>query len=140
MILGGTNIEYQTENNKDLKCAVTSIAQVLVFNSAQRSRKNSITVRHSPDRETRLPLHLGLLLYSRTRKRDLIDTLFEMGLSVSYDRVLQLSTDIGNVVIDQFEEDGCPAVLKGGLFTTTTSTIIQHPHQPRQHFMAQQSQ
>ena len=63
-------------------------------------------VTHSHDREAKLPPFLGLLLYSKTRKHDLIDFLFERGLSVCYDRMLQLSTDIGNIVIGQFEDDG----------------------------------
>ena len=136
MIPGGTSIKNQTENSGNLKSTVSSITQLLVFNSIKCSRKSRVAMRHSPDRETKLPLYLGLLLYSRTRKRDLIDILFENGLSVSYGRVLQLSTDVGNAVIDQFEDDGvvCPTVLKEGVFTTgnldnfdhnTTSTSAQ---------------
>ena len=84
MILGGTNIENQTENSKDVKNAAQSITQLLVFNAMKRSRKGSNAVRHNLDRETRLPLYLGLLIHNKTRKRDLINTLFERGLSVSY--------------------------------------------------------
>ena len=106
MILGGTNIENQTDNNEDVKSAALSITQLLVFNAMKYSRKNGSAVRHNLDRETRLPLYLGLLVHNITRKRDLIDKLFERGLSVSYDRVFQLSTDVANAVIDQFEDDG----------------------------------
>jgi len=31
-----------------------------------------------------------MLMHTKTRKRDLVDTLFHLGLSVSYDRVLRL--------------------------------------------------
>ena len=128
MILGGTNIENQTDNNEDVKSAALSITQLLVFNAMKRSRKNSSAVRHNLDRETRLPLYLGLLVHNKTRKRDLIDKLFERGLSVSYDRVLQLSTDVANAVIDQFEDDGvvCPTVLREDLFTTGNLDNLDH--------------
>jgi len=111
MILGGTNIVKQTENNWDVKTAAISIPELLAFNAVKRSRKSDNAIRHSVDRETRLPLYLGLLVHNKTRKRDLIDTLFER---VSYDRVLHLSTDIANAAIDQYEDDRvvCPTILK----------------------------
>lgn len=64
-------------------------------------------------------------MHNKTRKRDLIDILFESGLSVSYDRILQLSTDVANGVIDQFDDDGvvCPTVLRDGLFKPEILTI-----------------
>ena len=47
---------------------------------------------------------------------------------MSYDRVLQLSMDIANAVIDQFEDDGvvCPTVLREGLFTTGNLDSLDH--------------
>ena len=128
MILGGTNNEKQTENNKEVKSAAISITQLLTFNAVKRSRKSSNAVWHNVDQETRLPLYLGLLVHNKTRKRELIDILFKRGLSVSYDRVLQLSTDIANAVIDQYEDDGvvCPTILKEGLFTTGNLDNLDH--------------
>ena len=130
MILGGTNIEKQIENNKEVKSAAISITQLLImtFNAVKRSRKSSNAVRHNVDQETRLPLYLGIFFHNKTRKRELIDILFKRGLSVSYDRVLQLSTDIANAVIDQYEDDGvvCPTILKEGLFTTGNLDNLDH--------------
>ena len=127
MILGGTNIEKQTENNKEVKSAAISITQLLTFNAVNCSRKSSNDVWHNVDQETRLPLYLGLLVHNKTRKQELIDILFKRGLSVSYNRVLQLSTDIANTVIDQYEDDGvvCPAILKG-LFTLGNLDNLDH--------------
>ena len=39
MILGGTNIVKQTENNRDVKTAAISITELLTFNAVKRSRK-----------------------------------------------------------------------------------------------------
>jgi len=122
------NIQKQTENNKEVKSAAISITELLTFNAVKRSRKCSNAIQHNVDHETRLPLYLRLLVHNKTRKRDLIDTLFERGLSVSYDRVLQLSTDIANAVIDQYEDEGvvCPTILKEGLFTTENLDNLDH--------------
>ena len=49
--------------------------------------------------ETRLPLHIGLLIYNKTRKRDFIDILFDKRRSVSSDLISQLQTDVANSAI-----------------------------------------
>ena len=130
MILGGTNIQTQTENNHVVKTAALSISDLLTFNAVKCSRResNSTHTRHSIERETRLPLHIGLLLHNKTRKRDLIDIFFDKGLSVSYDRILQLETDVANSAITSFEQSGvvCPTVLRKDLFTTGNLDNIDH--------------
>ena len=93
MILGSTNIKNQHDNSSDIKGAVSSLTQLLIFNSIKRSRKETTGMRHYHDRETVLPLYLGLLFHAKTRKRELVDELFSKVLSVSYDRVKQLSTE-----------------------------------------------
>ena len=111
-----------------ISTAASSITQLLFYNAVKRSRKDSKAVRHSPDRETALLIYLGLLLHNKTRKRDLIDIFFEKGLSVSYDRVLQLSTEEGNRVIELYENEGivCPSALRDQLFTTGNFDNIDH--------------
>ena len=51
-----------------------------------------------------------------------------LGLSISYDRVIQISVDLGNSVCAQFEEEGvaCPSKLKKSLFTTGSVDNIDH--------------
>ena len=51
MILGGTNIVKQTENNRDVKTAAISITNLLTFNAVKQSRKSDNAIRHSVDRE-----------------------------------------------------------------------------------------
>ena len=43
-------------------------------------------------------MYLGLSIYARRRKRELVDAFFKLGVSVSYDRILSISTDIGNTI------------------------------------------
>lgn len=52
-------------------------------------------MRHSSDREPPFAINVGLLLYAKTRKRQLIDALFQHGICISYDRVLEISTQLG---------------------------------------------
>ena len=54
--------------------------------------------------------------------------LFENGISISYDRVLQISAQLGEAVITQYFEDGvvCPPSLRKGLFTTSALDNIDH--------------
>jgi hypothetical protein len=44
----------------------------------------------------------------------LIDALFQHVICISYDRVLEISTQLGESVLSQFMEDGvvCPAILQ----------------------------
>jgi len=62
MVLGGTNIQKQTENNREVKSAAAiSITELLTFNVVKQNRKSSNAIQHNVDRETRLSLYLGLL-------------------------------------------------------------------------------
>ncbi|KAK3734698.1 hypothetical protein QZH41_002108 [Actinostola sp. cb2023] len=54
--------------------------------------------------------------------------MFRMGLSISYDRVMSISTDVANSVCDRFDQEGvvCPPGLRGTLFTTGALDNIDH--------------
>ena len=72
--------------------------------------------------------YVGLLLHAKTRKRGLIDKRYDLGMSVSYDIVLAISTAIGNTVSARFEEEHvvCPPKLCFSLFTTSAVDNIDH--------------
>ncbi|XP_063958715.1 uncharacterized protein LOC135154778 [Lytechinus pictus] len=126
MILVGTNIKKQMTKKKSIH--VQSISQLVTFNTVKRGRPETARARHSLERETSLPVYLGLLIHNKTRKRDLVDILFQHGLSVSYDRVLQISVDEANKAIEVYENDRvvCPTKLRSGLFTTGNLDNIDH--------------
>ena len=103
MVLDGPSIKNQSLSSSTQ--AALSIAQLLKFNSVKQRRKQGATktqehpaVRHSTSHETPLPTYVGMMLHAETRKRGLVDKLFSMGLSISYDRVLRLSAQMGNSV------------------------------------------
>ena len=109
--------------------AVLTLSQLLKFNSFARCRdESSVTIRHKKERETPLPQYLGMLFHAKPRKRELVDALFELGLCISYDRVLEISTIVGNNLCHQFEVEKavCPAKLKKKIFTTAAINNINH--------------
>ena len=129
MVLEGPSIKDQIRECSTP--AALSIAQILKYNSVKHMRKQADTssaVRHSSAQETPLPIYIGLLLHAQTHKRDLVDRLFNLGLSISYDRVLRLSAEMGNSVCQRFhmEQVVCPPMLKGSVFTTAAVDNLDH--------------
>lgn len=109
IILYGLNIESQLENSSPH--AALTVAQLLQFNCYFRRREtNSNCDRHRKDRETPVPLCVALTVHAQTPKRELVGTLCKLGISIFYDRLLGISTEIENSVCRRFEEDGvlCP--------------------------------
>ena len=51
---------------------------------------------------------------------EMIDTLFDEGICVSYDRVKQVGIDLANTEISRYHQEGivCPSKMRRGLFTT----------------------
>ncbi|CAC5382291.1 unnamed protein product [Mytilus coruscus] len=79
MILGGPNIETQSSNIVESQTTLT-ISQLLQFNCAVRRRKDTAATYHTSDREPPLPIYLGMVIHVETRKRDLVDKLYNLGL------------------------------------------------------------
>ena len=103
-----------------------------VFNSVKQSRnsKPSVNVRH--DREIPLLLYLGLKIYAVMRSKSLVDTLFHLGLCISYDCVLQIQSDIANGICQRYEIEKivCPpnmvaVCLTLQQWTTLTTTLAK---------------
>ena len=55
-------------------------------------------------RKTPLPMYVGLTVHAETRKRVFVDKLYDIGLSIAYRRVLEISTAVGNSACQQFHE------------------------------------
>ena len=128
MILYGPNMKTQSSYLSTPQ-AVLTLSQLLMFNSFARCRDdNSHTLRHKQERETPLPQYLGVLIHSKTRKRELVDAMFELGLCISYDRLLSISTTLGNNLCHQFEVEKtvCPPKLRGKVFTTAAIDNLDH--------------
>lgn len=105
-----------------------AIAQLLQYNCYSRYKEGAATHRHSKDRETPFPVYMGLSVYAKTRKRNLVEMLHDHGFSISYDRVLEVSAQLGEATVNKYVEEGvvCPPVLRKGLFTTAVMDNIDH--------------
>ena len=126
MLMVGPNIKAQSEES--VSQAAVSISQLIQYNTYKRQKNDTVHTRHNRDRETPFALFLGVLIHGKTRNRELIDLFYKYGLSVSYDRVLSVSTDLANAILAYFSEDGvvCPPALRKGVFTVAAYDNIDH--------------
>ena len=131
MIMRGPMIKRDSAESQ----ACLTVAQLLVFNTIFRFRDNSGSAtdaihhtHHVRNRECHLPLYAALKIHGATREKSLIDTVYKLGICISYDRLLSISTGITNSVIDRYDRDSmvCPSKLRDGIFTTAAIDNIDH--------------
>ncbi len=82
MLLNGSS---KNQDSVESQSSLT-ICQTILFNCKRKS-PNSATS-HSKKSEPPLPLYFGLKIHTQTRSKKLISELYHLGLSVSYDCVL----------------------------------------------------
>lgn len=63
-------------------------------------------MRHKSGRETLVPLFGALKIHALTRKEGVVDMIFQLGMSMAYDHVLQVVTDMANGTCEHFETEG----------------------------------
>ncbi|KAK4304447.1 hypothetical protein Pmani_023602 [Petrolisthes manimaculis] len=105
-----------------------ALSQLLQYNCYSKYQDGGKLLRHSKDHETPFPIFLGLSVYSKTRKKHLVELLHEHGLSISYDRVLEVSAQLGDAAVGKYKVEGvvCPKILRKSLFTTSAMDNIDH--------------
>ena len=125
MILNGPNVKDQGKHESQ---ACLTVGQGIVFNAKKRTAQTSMNPRHSLEREPPLPIYIGINVHAQTRSKKLVQQLFEMGISISYDRVMQIEDWIATSASERFEEDGvvAPACLRKGLFTVAALDNLDH--------------
>lgn len=122
MLLNGISLKEQ-EHKESQPCL--TICQTVLFNSKKRSSSFS---RHTRAREPPLPIYIGFNIHSLTRCKTLITKMYQLGLSVSYDRVIEIQEWLATAVSERFEKDDCvaPASLKKGLFCVGALDNLDH--------------
>ena len=115
MLLNGADLGDQ--DTADSQANLT-VSQTILFNF-KKHLSSSATSRHSMSREPTLPLYIGMKIHTETRSKNPIKQFFDLGLSVSYDRLLKIENQLANAVCEDFQEKGVvvPARLRRGLFT-----------------------
>lgn len=111
--------------------ACLTVSQLIVFNSISRVRDRSESIgrsHHIRARECPLPIYTAMKIHGATRDKSLVDSFYKLGMCISYDRLLSISTEITNSVIGRYESEGvvCPSKLRQGLFTTAAVDNIDH--------------
>ena len=122
---------------------VLTVSQLIVSNTRKTRHTIPDAFRrkyHSQSRETPLMLYTSLKTYSVNRSRTFIYHLFNLGIGISYDRVLSITKNIYESLRESFLTYNCffPNVLKKGILTVlikdnidvnaTSSFIQQHYH------------
>uniref|UniRef100_A0A0L8FV64 Uncharacterized protein n=1 Tax=Octopus bimaculoides TaxID=37653 RepID=A0A0L8FV64_OCTBM len=100
-----------------------AMGQLLQFNCCSKKKLTATSYRHSNKREPPLFVYLGLSLYSRTQKKQLVDRLFEHRLFVSYDHILEISNQLGEAVVNDIV---CPPQMKCSVSTLVAVDNIDH--------------
>ena len=83
-----------------------AISQLLQYNCYARYREGASKHRHLKAHETLFPIYMGMSVYAKTRKKALVELLHEHGVSISYDRVLEISAQLGEAAVSRYVEDG----------------------------------
>ena len=111
------------EYNEDARCcsqAVLIICGMITYNTREVKNNNSLQTqrRHNRDRETPFNIYIGLKLYSTIRSRTIIDHLFNLGISISYDRILSITKSVYEGICENYSNYGVfvPQNLKKGGF------------------------
>ena len=100
MLIKGPTTKIDPSNNQ----ACVSVSQLIVFNSVARPRhRPEATGSTHPiqSRQCPLPIYTAMKIHGATRDRSLIDAFYNLGLRISYDRFLTVSTEITNSIIDR---------------------------------------
>ena len=129
MLLSGANIKKQRDMSANDTRIANTVCQFIMFNSVKHSTTSSSGKgRHNRERETPLVIYLALKCHALTRSRSLVDTMFNLGICISYDRLLQLGADMANGVLARFEIENvvCPPKLRTNVFTTCAVDNIDH--------------
>lgn len=98
--------------------ACLTLSQMILFN-CKKGRSNTSKSRHSLDLEPPLPLYIGINVHTQIRSKKLVTQLYQFGLSMSYDWVLQVENQLATDVYQHIAEIGlvCLSQLRHGLFT-----------------------
>ncbi len=122
-----------TENTSDFeekqqKQASHTIAQLLMFNSSTSKKQPDKNMYHSREREPPVPIYTALKIHAKTRCKELIESMYDLGLCISYPRMMTISTCLANSVCKQYEQDGyvCPTQVNQGVFILGGADNVDH--------------
>ena len=122
-------VDGHADIENDCSQATLSIAQCITFNM-RKSKKGRSTCtsfrRHAKARETPSVMYTSLKIYATVGSSTLIDHLFNLGICLSYSRVLDIMKNIHNYLQETFKRHGVflPSNVKKGFFTVLVKDNI----------------
>jgi len=127
VLLHGVSIK-NTDAQESQPCL--TVCQAILFNAKVESSKESKTgqTQHNKAREPPLPLYIGSTVHNMTRSKSVIAKLYQLGISGSYQRIVELEDMSAASVSERFVDDGVvvPACLKKGVFTVGALDNLDH--------------
>ena len=113
----------------------------MVTNNTRKLKKSTHALNHCHhrrERETPVTMYVGFKLYSTVRSKTIIDHLFHLGISISYDRVLSITKSLyevlrrncvqQNIFLPTNLEKGCFIVLVKGNIDKNASSDLFRSH------------
>lgn len=89
--------------------SAVTICQLTLFNfknNAPRSRLKTQNIRHKKSVEPPLPLYMALSAYGQSRNKAGIDEMHQRGLSISHDRVMEITSNLVHMVVERAKDEG----------------------------------
>ena len=141
MILNGSNLKDQDKRDSQ---ACLTIGQSIIYNTKGKTSRTAVKTRHTLEREPPLPIYIGINVHALSRSKTLIQQLYQIDISVSYDRIIEIEDWIATSTCERFIEDGVvtPACLRKGLFTVGALDNLDHNPSstlPKHHSMGLES-
>ena len=123
LCLVSTLIDGSSPTDNNFIQETLSVAQIIMWNYRKSNKKVNdrqlIKRRHAMTHETPMMIYIPLEIYSVTCSRNLIDMPFNLGLCISYGRVLEITKNIYENLCESCENNKLffPSILKMGRFT-----------------------
>ena len=101
----------------------TTYKKIVTVNCSQSKKRN--TIQTFPQTFT---IAIGLNIHATARDKKMIENFKQFGISISYDRVLQLESLLTRNLCEQFKKDNivCPSQLRKGIFTVGNIDNLDH--------------
>ena len=101
----------------------TTYKKVVTVNCSQSKKRN--TIQTFPQTFT---IAIGLNIHATARDKKMIENFKQFGISISYDRVLQLESLLTRNLCEQFKKDNivCPSQLRKGIVTVGNIDNLDH--------------
>ena len=123
---GAKHSTSQRRPEEKMKADVDNICQIIMkatktnrqMNYKPLNESNSTIFKSRLHSETPFAVGLGLHVHKETRSKKIIDCLSELNLSVNYDKILKIETEIANAVTKTIQQNNgvyVPPTIKKGM-------------------------